>query len=74
MTDTEFMDELHKLKIAECGALGGLKGVVAGLLIRQDVGLDMDLKTWARLRDALDGAEAAHKAVIDHLCQPLEVL
>lgn len=73
MNDAEFMDELHKLKVAECGAIGGLKGVVAGLLLRQDIGLDMDLGSWARLRDALNGAEAAHKAVIDHLCQPLPV-
>jgi hypothetical protein len=33
----------------------------------------MDLKSWDRLRAALNDAEAAHKAVVDHLCTPLTV-
>ena len=67
-------EELARLKIAESGAVGGLKGTVAGLLIRADVGLDMGPKEWERLRSALAGAEAAHKAVVDHLCQPVELV
>ena len=69
-----FNKELANLRIAESGAIGGLKGTVAGILLRHDVGLDMALDAFARLRDALDGAEAAHKAVVDHLCQPVELV
>ena len=67
-------EELARLRIAESGALGTLKGTVAGFLIREDVGLEMGPKEWQRLRDALAGAEAAHKAVVDHLCQPVELV
>ena len=74
MTYDDFNSELARLKIAESGAIGGLKGTVAGILLRHDVGLDMALDAFARLRDALDGAELAHKAVVDHLCQPVEIL
>ena len=74
MTYDAYNEELARLKIAESGAIGGLKGAVAGLLIRQDVGLDMTLRDWERLRAALAGAEAAHKAVVDHLCQPVELV
>ena len=67
-------EELTRLKIAESGAIGSLKGTVAGLLIRQDVGLETTPRDWERLRAALAGAEAAHKAVIDHLCNPVELV
>ena len=69
MTDT-YTEDLHRLKIEEHGAMGGLKGVVIGLLIRHDIGLDIEPKDWERLRHALEGSEAAHKAVVDHLCKP----
>ena len=69
-----FNEELANLRIAESGAIGCLKGTVAGLLIRQDVGLEITLKDWERLRAALAGAEAAHKAVVDHLCKSLELI
>ena len=74
MTYDDYNEELARLKIAESGAIGGLKGTVAGLLIRVDVGLEMTPKEWERLRAALAGAEAAHKAVVDHLCQPMELV
>ena len=74
MNYDSYNEELARLRIAESGAIGGLKGTVAGILLRHEVGLDMGLKEWARLRVALDGAEAAHKAVIDHMCQPMEIL
>ena len=74
MTYEAYNEELARLKIAESGAIGGLKGTVAGILIRHDVGLDMALDAFARLRDALDRAELAHKAVVDHMCQPVELL
>ena len=54
MTYEAYNEELARLKIAESGAIGGLKGTVAGILIRHDVGLDMALDDFARLRDALD--------------------
>ena len=69
-----YNEELARLKIAESGALGGLKGTVAGLLIRADVGLNIGPKDWERLRAALAGAEAAHTAVVDHLCNPVELV
>ena len=69
-----YNEELARLKIAESGAIGGLKGTVAGLLIRADVGLEISPKEWERLRAALAGAEAAHKAVVDHFCQPIELV
>ena len=34
-----FTEELGRLRIAESGAIGSLKGTVAGLLVREDVGL-----------------------------------
>ena len=74
MTYDAYNEELARLKIAESGAIGGLKGTVAGILIRADVGLDVDWKDWTRLQAALDKAEAAHKAVVDHLCQPMVIL
>ena len=74
MTYDAYNEELARLKIAESGALGTLKGTVAGLLIRTDVGLDVRLQDLERLRSALAGAEAAHKAVVDHLCQPVELV
>jgi hypothetical protein len=74
MTYDAYNEELTRLKIAESGALGTLKGTVAGLLIRADVGLDIGPRDWERLRSALAGAEAAHKAVVDHLCQPMELV
>jgi hypothetical protein len=69
-----YNEELARLKVAESGALGTLKGTVAGLLIRQDVGLEMTPKEWERLRASLAGAEAAHNAVVDHLCNPVELV
>ena len=74
MTYDDYNSELARLKITESGKLGGLKGTVAGLLIRADVGLDMGPNDWARLRAGLAEAEAAHKAVVDHLCSPVELL
>ena len=74
MTYDSHNEELARLKIAESGAIGGLKGTVAGLLIRTDVGLEITPKDWERLRAALAGAEAAHKAVVDCLCQPVELV
>lgn len=74
MNYDSYNEELARLRIAESGALGALKGTVAGLLIRQDVGLEITTKDWERLRAALAGAEAAHKAVVDHLCQPVELV
>ena len=74
MNYDSYNEELARLKIAESGALGTLKGTVAGLLIREDVGLEITPKEWQRLRDALACAEAAHKAVTDHLCQPVELV
>ena len=67
-------EELARLKVTESGAIGGLKGTVAGLLIRQDVGLEITPRDWERLRAALAGAETAHKAVVDHLCNPVELV
>ena len=64
-----FTEELARLRIAESGAIGSLKGAVAGILIRHEVGLDVAPDTFVRLRVALDGAEAAHKAIVDHLCK-----
>ena len=69
-----YNEELARVKVAESGAIGGLKGTVAGLLIRADVGLEITPKDWERLRAALAGAEAAHQAVVDHLCQPVELV
>ena len=74
MTYDDFNSELARLKIAESGAIGALKGTVAGLLIRADVGLDMGPNDWARLRAVLAEAEAAHKAVVDHLCSSVEII
>lgn len=71
MTDAEYTHKLGLLKIAESGKIGGLKGTVAALLIRADVGLEMTPADWARLRAALNEAETANKAVIDHLCEPI---
>ena len=74
MTYDSHNEELARLKIAESGAIGCLKGTVAGLLIRADVGLEITPKDWERLRSALAGAEAAHKAVVDYLCNPVELV
>ena len=74
MTYDAYNEELARVKVAESGALGTLKGTVAGLLIRQDVGLEITPREWERLRSALAGAEAAHNAVVDHLCQPMELV
>ena len=74
MSYDAYNEELARLRITESGALGALKGTVAGFLIREDVGLSLGPKEWQRLRDALAGAEAAHKAVTDHLCQPVELV
>ena len=69
-----FTEELGRLRIAESGAIGSLKGTVAGILVREDVGLPIGVKELARLRVALNGAEAAHKAIVDHLCKPVELV
>ena len=69
-----FTEELARLRLAESGAIGTLKGTVAGILVREDVGLSIGVKELARLRKALDGAEAAHKAIVDHLCKPVELV
>ena len=70
----KFTVELGRVRVAESGAIGTLKGTVAGLLIRFEVGLTVGPDDWAKLRRALDGAEAAHKAVVDHLCNPVELV
>ena len=69
-----FNEELANLRIAESGAVGCLKGTVAGLLLRLEVGFDLQPGDAPRLRVALDNAEAAHKAVVDHLCQTVELV
>ena len=66
----DYNEELARVKVAESGAIGGLKGTVAGSPDPPDVGLEITPKDWERLRAALAGAEAAHKAVVDHLCNP----
>ena len=74
MTYTQHSIKLGDLKVAEAGAVGGLKGTVRGLLMRLEVGLEIGPRDWVKLQTALDGAEAAHKAIVDHLCNPVELV
>ena len=69
-----FNEELANLRIAESGAIGCLKGTVAGILLRLEVGFDFQPGDAPRLRKALDNAEAAHKAIVEHLCNPVELV
>ena len=69
-----FTEELARLRVIESGAIGSLKGTVAGILLRLEVGFDFQPGDAPRLRKALDGAEAAHKAIVDHLCKPVELV
>ena len=69
-----FNEEVAGLRIAESGAIQALKGTVAGILLRLEVGFDFQPGDAPRLRKALDNAEAAHKAIVDHLCQIVELV
>ena len=72
MTNSEYLIKLQQLKLAEQGAIGGLKGRVIGLLMRHDIGLDLEERDWRNLRAALDAAETTHQAVVNHLMEPVD--
>lgn len=58
--------ELRKLQLAQCEALGGLKGHVSFMLTCHKYGYENE-RMWENLRRYHDAAERASQAVADYV-------